>query len=139
MILILCAVIFWVFAWILNAKLANSALSETRAVKLLVPVIFGFTIIGVWELLVRGLEVPLVILPPPSLVIETASQNLEINPYRINPAKKGLRARLEEDIRWARCDIKTTGLIGNVLSLHDQTKDEVDEILFHKNGIIHEG
>jgi len=67
------------------------------------------------------------------------SQNLELNPYRINPEKKGLRTRLEEDIRWARCDIKTTGLIGNVLSLHDQTKDEVDEILFHKNGIIHEG
>ena len=67
------------------------------------------------------------------------SQNLELNPYRITPEKKGLRVRLEEDIRWARCDIKTTSLIGNVLSLHDQTKDKVDEILFHKNGIIHEG
>ena len=78
MTLILGAFIFWVSAWILNAKLADSALAETRAVKLLVPVIFGFTIIGVWELLVRGLGVPLVILPPPSLVIETASQNLEI-------------------------------------------------------------
>jgi len=77
------------------------------------------------------------ILKAPTVFI--TSQNLELNPYRINPEKKGLRARLEEDIRWARCDIKTTGLIGNVLSLHDQTKDEVDEILFHKNGIIHEG
>ena len=74
-----------------------------------------------------------------ALTVFITSQNLELNPYRINPEKKGLRARLEEDIRWARCDIKTTGLIGNVLSLHDQTKDEVDEILFHKNGIIHEG
>ena len=77
------------------------------------------------------------ILKAPTFFI--TSQNLELNPYRINPEKKGLRARLEEDIRWARCDIKTTGLIGNVLSLHDQTKDEVDEILFHKNGNIHEG
>ena len=67
------------------------------------------------------------------------SQSLELNPYRINPEKKGLRVRLEEDIRWARCDIKTTGLIGNVLSLHDQTKEKVDEILFYKNGIINEG
>ena len=58
--------------------MADSALAETRAIKLLVPIIFGLTIIGVWELLVRGLSVPLVILPPPSLVIETASQNLEI-------------------------------------------------------------
>ena len=78
MTLILCALIFWVSAWILNSRLADSALAETRIVKLLVPLIFGFTIIGVWELLVRGLNVPLVILPPPSLVIETASQNLEI-------------------------------------------------------------
>ena len=67
------------------------------------------------------------------------SQNLELNPYRINPNKKGLRVRLEEDIRWARCDIKTTGLIGNVLPLHDQTKDQVDEIIFHKDGRINEG
>ena len=78
MTLVLGALIFWVFAWILNAKLADSARAETRAIKFLVPVIFGLTIIGVWELLVRGLNVPLVILPPPSLVIETASQNLEI-------------------------------------------------------------
>ena len=78
MTLVLVALIFWVSAWILNAKLADSALAETRVIKLLVPVIFGLTIIGVWELLVRGLKVPLVILPPPSLVIETASQNLEI-------------------------------------------------------------
>ena len=78
MTLILSALIFWVSAWVLNAKLADSALAETRAVKLLVPLIFGLTIIGVWELLVRGLNVPLVILPPPSLVVETAAQNLEI-------------------------------------------------------------
>ena len=48
MTLVLGALIFWVFAWILNAKLADSALAKTRAIKLLVPVIFGLTIIGVW-------------------------------------------------------------------------------------------
>ena len=77
------------------------------------------------------------ILRAPTVFI--TSQNLELNPYRINPEKKGLRVRLEEDIRWARCDIKTTGLIGNVLPLHDQTKDQVDEIIFHKDGKINEG
>jgi branched-subunit amino acid aminotransferase/4-amino-4-deoxychorismate lyase len=30
-------------------------------------------------------------------------------------------------------------LIGNVLPLHDQTKDQVDEIIFHKDGRINEG
>ena len=72
MTLILGALIFWISAWILNARLADSALAETRFVKLLVPLIFGFTIVGVWELLVRGLSVPLVILPPPSLVSASA-------------------------------------------------------------------
>ena len=55
MTLILGALIFWVSAWILNARLADSALAETRFVKLLVPLIFGFTIIVVWELLVLSL------------------------------------------------------------------------------------
>ena len=67
------------------------------------------------------------------------SQNLDLNPYRNNPDKKGLSVRLEEDIRWARCDIKTTGLTGNILSSHDPSKSKVDEIIFHKNGIINEG
>ena len=68
-----------------------------------------------------------------------SSQNLEINPYRLNPERVGLKVRLEEDIRWSRCDIKTTGLIGNVLSLHDPSKETVDEIIFHKDGMINEG
>ena len=67
------------------------------------------------------------------------SQNLDLNPYKNNPDKKGLSVRLEEDIRWARCDIKTTGLTGNILSSHDPSKSKVDEIIFHKNGIINEG
>ncbi len=67
------------------------------------------------------------------------SQNLDLNPYKNNPYKKGLSVRLEEDIRWARCDIKTTGLTGNILSSHDPSKSKVDEIIFHKNGIINEG
>ena len=44
------------------------------------------------------------------------SQNLDLNPYRNNPDKEGLSVRLEEDIRWARCDIKATGLTGSILS-----------------------
>ena len=67
------------------------------------------------------------------------SQNLDINPYRGNMNKEGLRVRLEDDIRWQRCDIKTTALIGNILSMHDPSLDKVDEIIFKKHGIINEG
>ncbi|MEY8839095.1 ABC transporter permease, partial [Cribrihabitans sp. XS_ASV171] len=50
--------------------------ADTRAVQLLVPVIFGFTIIAVWELLVRGLSVPLVILPAPSVIAARFADSL---------------------------------------------------------------
>ena len=67
------------------------------------------------------------------------SQQLEVNPYRTDPTKDGLKIRLEEDIRWQRCDIKTTALIGNILSMHDPSLDKVDEIVLHKDGFINEG
>ena len=76
--LVIMAFLIWILAWFLNVKLADSSLSESRIVKFIVPTIFGATIIVVWELLVRGWQVPLVILPPPSLVIITASENLDI-------------------------------------------------------------
>ena len=68
MTLVLLALIVWAGAWYLNTRLANSPLAETRAVKLAMPAIFGITLIVVWELLVRGLNVPPVILPPPSAI-----------------------------------------------------------------------
>ena len=76
--LVILAFIIWILAWFLNVKLADSSLSDSRFIKFLVPTIFGTTIVVVWELLVRGWQVPLVILPPPSLVIVTASENLGI-------------------------------------------------------------
>lgn len=58
----------WIAAWAANAWLSNSGWRQTRLVRLAVPVIFGLTILLVWELLVRGLRVPGVILPPPSQI-----------------------------------------------------------------------
>ena len=62
------ALVFWAAAYALNVRLANSSASSTRAVGLAVPIIFGITILVVWEGLVRGLNVPLVILPAPSAI-----------------------------------------------------------------------
>ena len=73
----------------------------------------------------------------PTLFIN--SQELDNNPYRGNANKEGLRVRLEDDIRWQRCDIKTTALIGNILSMHNPSLETVDEILLHKDGILNEG
>lgn len=75
---VIIAIIIWAVAWLINIKLAKGKLATHKGIKLLVPTIFGATVIFVWEMIVRGLEVPLVILPPPSMVLQTASENLPI-------------------------------------------------------------
>lgn len=56
----------WALGWWLNTRL--TALPRTRATKLAVPALFGLTIIVVWECMVRGLEVPTVLLPAPTQI-----------------------------------------------------------------------
>ncbi len=61
----------WMLAWIAVRRL--SVTTPVRPfggvmLKIFVPVVFGATIIFLWEVLVRGLAVPFVILPPPSAV-----------------------------------------------------------------------
>ena len=69
MILVAGAVAVWIGAWAFNGWLANGRLSGLASVRLAVPLIFGATVIVVWELIVRGLQVPPVILPPPSIIV----------------------------------------------------------------------
>ena len=68
MTLVIAGLVFWAAAWALNVRLSNSAMVRARAGRLVVPAIFGITILVVWECLVRGLAVPGVILPPPSAI-----------------------------------------------------------------------
>ena len=75
---IIVALLIWAVAWWINVRLAKSAHSNSRVVQLLVPAIFGFTLLVIWELVVRGLEVPLVILPPPSMIVDTFGEKLPI-------------------------------------------------------------
>ena len=65
---VLGTMLFWAAAWALNIRLAASRLTRSRAGRLIVPAVFGLTLLGVWEGLVRGLQVPSVILPPPSAI-----------------------------------------------------------------------
>lgn len=62
------ALVFWAAAWALNVRLSHSGLVRSRAGRLVVPAIFGITLLVVWEGIVRGLGVPGVILPPPSAI-----------------------------------------------------------------------
>ncbi len=78
MIEVAIAALVWLGGWWINSRLANSPAAKTRAVKLLVPLIFGVTILIVWELLVRGLEVSMVILPAPTVIAERFATSLPI-------------------------------------------------------------
>ncbi|WP_300067302.1 ABC transporter permease [uncultured Ruegeria sp.] len=78
MILVLLAFGLWLLGWWLNSRLASGPQADTRMVWFLAPLIFGLTIIGIWELLVRGLEVPLVILPAPSVIAVRFADSLPI-------------------------------------------------------------
>ncbi len=78
MIWVVAALIFWAAMFWLNIRLSKSAQSHTRAVRLLVPAIFGITILVVWEGVVRGLNVPGVILPPPSAIAARISTSLPV-------------------------------------------------------------
>ena len=68
MIWLVAALVVWGGAWAGNVWLSHSALVHSRVGRLVVPAIFGVTVLFVWEAVVRGANVPGVILPPPSAI-----------------------------------------------------------------------
>ena len=68
MIWLIGALLFWGMSWGVNVRLANSSLSQFGAVRVFVPVLFGVTLLVVWQGVVVGLAVPGVILPAPSMI-----------------------------------------------------------------------
>ncbi len=61
----------WALAWLLVDRLsAIETLDKTmrRAIGLVVPLLFGIWLLILWEVLVRGFNVPAVLLPPPSAI-----------------------------------------------------------------------
>ncbi len=78
MIWVVLALLVWAGGWWANARLSHSALVQSRQGRLLVPAIFGVTLLVVWEGMVRGLQVPGVILPPPTAIAAAFAANLPI-------------------------------------------------------------
>ena len=68
---LLFAVAFWLAAWALNEWLVRQKIEHrlaSRTVNLAVPLLFGITILVLWEGVVRGFNVPQVLLPAPSAI-----------------------------------------------------------------------
>ena len=76
MTFIIGALAFWIGAWWANVIL--SARPATLTIRIAVPILFGITVLVVWEGLVRGLDVPGVILPPPTAIAAAFARSLDI-------------------------------------------------------------
>ncbi|HTO31496.1 MAG TPA: ABC transporter permease [Pararhizobium sp.] len=69
--LLIGAIAFWLLAWATNEWLVRRTFtspSMARAARLAVPLLFGITILVLWEGIVRAFNVPSVLLPPPSMI-----------------------------------------------------------------------
>ena len=68
---IVFALTFWIAAWGINewlVRLRPEGRATARAIDMAVPLLFGVTLIVLWEGLVRGFGVPEVLLPAPSVI-----------------------------------------------------------------------
>lgn len=50
-----------------------------------------------------------------------------------------IKVIVTEDLRWSRCDIKSTGLLANIIVLQKASKAGAQEALLEKNGLLTEG
>ncbi|MEI4194487.1 ABC transporter permease [Roseovarius sp. E0-M6] len=73
MIWILGSLAFWAVAWWINVRLSRSG---SPVAPFVVPALFGITILVLWEGMVRGLGINPVLLPAPTAIAETFSNNL---------------------------------------------------------------
>ena len=69
---------FWFVAWAVNVGLARSSYAASILVRFAVPLLFGLSLIALWEALVRHFEVSPIILPPPSTVFATFVASTDI-------------------------------------------------------------
>ncbi|GGA15453.1 ABC transporter permease [Neptunicoccus cionae] len=76
MIWIVFVLVFWIAAWWVNIIL--TAQKPNRLNAFAVPALFGITLLLLWEGIVRGFGISPVLLPPPSAIAVTFSQNLPI-------------------------------------------------------------
>lgn len=74
MIWVIFAIVFWLSMWALNVRLANGP--QTRLTKVLVPTLFGVTLLVLWEGLVRGFSISPILLPPPSMIAARFASSL---------------------------------------------------------------
>jgi NitT/TauT family transport system permease protein len=78
-LVIVAALVIWLGSWAFNEYLVRlkpaNVLAE-RQIGFVIPAIFGICLVAIWELLARGLHIPEILLPAPSVILETAASSL---------------------------------------------------------------
>jgi len=74
MTILIAAITFWLTAWLINTRLARGP--DTTLINLMIPFLFGAALIGLWEGICRGFDVPTVLLPPPSMIWERITNSV---------------------------------------------------------------
>ncbi|WP_165218155.1 ABC transporter permease [Affinirhizobium pseudoryzae] len=78
---IFLALAVWLCAWALNEWLVRQTPAgpgTARAIGIAVPLIFGVTLLVIWECLVRGFEIPPILLPAPSAIWAKLTNSLPV-------------------------------------------------------------
>jgi len=73
--------------------------------------------------------------PRPTVLAMTSP----LNPHRADYGERGISAITVPDIRWQRCDIKATSLLGNVLMRQQAVDAGADEAILIRDGEALEG
>ncbi|MET3611909.1 NitT/TauT family transport system permease protein [Rhizobium aquaticum] len=80
-VVIILALAVWLGSWALNeylVRLKPAGPTAERQIGFLVPAIFGLCLLALWELLTRGLAIPEILLPAPSIIVSAALNALPI-------------------------------------------------------------
>jgi len=78
---IFLALLFWAVAWAVNewlVRLSPGTMVGRRLIDIIVPLIFGAALLAMWEGVVRGFNIPSVLLPPPSMIWERIVNSVPI-------------------------------------------------------------
>jgi NitT/TauT family transport system permease protein len=76
MMYVVLGFIIWAAGWYLNIRLSNGPKSELKWMQIAIPLIFGATILIVWEMFVIGFEINPVFLPRPTEIVARMANEL---------------------------------------------------------------
>jgi D-alanine transaminase len=75
---------------------------------------------------------------PDGEVLPIVTGTTTVVPRDAQKLETGIKAVVEEDIRWLRCDIKSISLLGNIMLKHEAHKQNVEEAILHRDGVVTE-